>query len=142
MEAPELPLIDIVKEEIESDLEEVVEDQQLIEETIVREKEIDSTKDQAVYSVTTSTNNIRSLESSKPKKRKKILTDEQDQRPLVSSVTELCNRLSATEKGDEFHQFGLNVAAQLRAMPLRAALETQLEIQKILTTKRFQFMEA
>lgn len=141
MEEQELPIIDIVKEEIESDLEEVVEDQKLMEETGIREKERDSAKDQAVYPVTTSINTIGSLESSKAKKRKKILADEQEQQPLVSSVTELCNRLSATENGDEFHQFGLNVAAQLRAMPLRAALEAQLEIQKILTTKRFQFME-
>lgn len=37
---------------------------------------------------------------------------------------------------DEFHLFGMNVASQLRALPLHDALQAQLEIQTILTKKR------
>lgn len=42
------------------------------------------------------------------------------------------------ENGDEFHLFGMFVASQLRAMPLRDALQAQLEIQTILAQKRSQ----
>lgn len=37
---------------------------------------------------------------------------------------------------DEFHLFGMNVASQLRALPLHDALQAQLEMQTILTKKR------
>ncbi|KAK3871644.1 hypothetical protein Pcinc_023231 [Petrolisthes cinctipes] len=138
-EASGLPNIDIVKEEIEDLEEDVVGEElkQLMRETGVQEKKIDSMKEQVVvYPFSNS-----AINTSKSRKRKKTPDNELDQQPLVSSVTELCNRLSASEKGDEFHQFGLNVAAQLRAMTLPAALEAQLDIQKILTTKRFEFLE-
>ncbi|KAK8726526.1 hypothetical protein OTU49_010293, partial [Cherax quadricarinatus] len=42
---------------------------------------------------------------------------------------------------DEFYQFGMHVASQLSAMPLRAALEVQLDIQRVLTMKRLQCLE-
>ncbi|XP_042241303.1 uncharacterized protein LOC121878935 isoform X3 [Homarus americanus] len=45
---------------------------------------------------------------------------------------------SRGDQVNEFHLFGMNVASQLRAMPLRAALEVQLQIQRILTQKRLE----
>ena len=42
------------------------------------------------------------------------------------------------EDGDEFHFFGMFVASQLRALPLRDALQAQLEIQTIIAQKRSQ----
>lgn len=42
------------------------------------------------------------------------------------------------EDADEFHLFGMFVASQLRALPLRDALQAQLEIQTILAQKRSQ----
>lgn len=40
------------------------------------------------------------------------------------------------EDADEFYLFGMFVASQLRALPLRDALQAQLEIQTILSQKR------
>uniref|UniRef100_A0A0P4VQV0 Tc1-like transposase DDE domain-containing protein n=1 Tax=Scylla olivacea TaxID=85551 RepID=A0A0P4VQV0_SCYOL len=42
------------------------------------------------------------------------------------------------EDVDEFHLFGMFVASQLRALPLRDALQAQLEIQTLLAQKRSQ----
>lgn len=39
---------------------------------------------------------------------------------------------------DEFHLFGMNVASQLRALPLHEALQAEVQIQKILAEKRSQ----
>ncbi|KAK3880456.1 hypothetical protein Pcinc_015058 [Petrolisthes cinctipes] len=135
-----MPCMDIVKVEIE-------EHEEAEEKIGVRGKNRDTVKDQAVvYPVTTTTTGAAGTNTLRLKKQRKTpLNNEQDhqqqQQPLLSSVAELCNRLLAAEKGDEFHQFGLNVAAQLRAMPLRASLKAQLEIQKTLTAKRFQSMK-
>lgn len=62
------------------------------------------------------------------------------------SVTPLHEVLSSMEKPitpntrlsdmDEFHLFGMNVASQLRAMPLHDAIQAQVEIQAILAQKR------
>ncbi|KAK4312454.1 hypothetical protein Pmani_016140 [Petrolisthes manimaculis] len=136
-----MPCMDIVKMEIE-------EHEEAEERIGVRGKNRDPVKDRAeVYPFTTTTTGAGAAGTNtlRPKKqRKKPLNNKQDQQqqqPLLSSVAELCNRLLATEKGDEFHQFGLNVAAQLRAMPLRASLKAQLKIQETLTAKRFQSMK-
>ena len=56
-----------------------------------------------------------------------------------SIISSTCSALpSKVEDGDEFHFFGMFVASQLRALPLRDALQAQLEIQTIIAQKRSQ----
>lgn len=42
----------------------------------------------------------------------------------------------ATENQDEFDAFGLSIAAQLRSLPMMDAVELQMEIQQLITSKR------
>lgn len=48
----------------------------------------------------------------------------------------ISSSINNREQEDEFHFFGLNVASQLRQIPLYEALEVQSEIQKLLTLAR------
>lgn len=67
------------------------------------------------------------------------------------SVTPLHNVIQNMDKAitpnsklsdmDEFHLFGMNVASQLRTMPLRDALQSEVEIQAILAQKRSGMLE-
>ncbi|CAH2011629.1 unnamed protein product [Acanthoscelides obtectus] len=51
----------------------------------------------------------------------------------LENITSSINRQA---EYDEFHFFGLNIAAQLRALPLDDALNVQTEIQTIITAAR------
>lgn len=76
----------------------------------------------------------------------------EDSTPSTSfiSVTPLHKVLPSIEKPitphtqladmDEFHLFGMNVASQLRTLPLHDALQAQVEIQRILSQKRSQML--
>ena len=70
-----------------------------------------------------------------------VLSETKPSSSRATTNTSLENVLSSAPKfdnGDEFHLFGMFVASQLRAMPLRDALQTQLEIQTIIAQKRSQ----
>lgn len=58
----------------------------------------------------------------------------------LQSNTLYCNRgnFECTKLEDEFYFFGLNVAAQMRNIPLDVALKVQTEIQNILCLARIQ----
>ncbi|XP_045583580.2 uncharacterized protein [Procambarus clarkii] len=60
--------------------------------------------------------------------------------PEIAS-NKMTERNKVSDREDEFYQFGVNVGCQLRAMPLRAALEAQLEIQRVLTIRRLECLE-
>ena len=51
-----------------------------------------------------------------------------------SRGTKLINRKKNQE--DEFHSFGLNIAWQLRQLPMENALRLQVEMQKLLAEER------
>ncbi|XP_045110305.1 uncharacterized protein LOC123504081 isoform X3 [Portunus trituberculatus] len=55
-----------------------------------------------------------------------------------ASLRKVNPTIPRNEDTDEFHLFGMFVASQLRALPLRDALQAQLEIQTIIAQKRSQ----
>ncbi|MPC67711.1 hypothetical protein E2C01_061892 [Portunus trituberculatus] len=55
-----------------------------------------------------------------------------------ASLRKVNPTIPRNEDADEFHLFGMFVASQLRALPLRDALQAQLEIQTIIAQKRSQ----
>ncbi|GBP77294.1 hypothetical protein EVAR_31726_1 [Eumeta japonica] len=80
----------------------------------------------------------RSSNISTTRRRKRSLQEE----PIISALDRLENISSAINSQsnyDEFHYFALNVAAQLRALPLYEALDVQNGIQTILTAARRRY---
>lgn len=57
---------------------------------------------------------------------------------VVDTYDDLIGPSARLADMDEFHLFAMNVASQLRALPLNVALQAQVEIQTILAQKRLQ----
>lgn len=57
----------------------------------------------------------------------------------ISHVVNATQQLQPPSE-DEFHLFGLSVAAQLRKLPLHSAVQTQAKIQSLLSNVRLQLM--
>ncbi|CAH1976723.1 unnamed protein product [Acanthoscelides obtectus] len=83
----------------------------------------------------------QSRSSSNPsKRRKKGVLEEGSITCALDRLENLTSVINRPTEYDEFHYFAQNVAAQLRALPLYAALDLQTEIQTLLIAARRQHL--
>lgn len=69
-------------------------------------------------------------------RRKRRAPQEEPINDALKSLENISSAINTHAEYDEFHYFGLNLAAQLRSLPLYDALDVQTQIQNILTTAR------
>ncbi|GBP05064.1 hypothetical protein EVAR_3404_1 [Eumeta japonica] len=69
-------------------------------------------------------------------RRKRRAPQEDPMNDALNRLENISSAINTQTEYDEFHYFGLNLAAQLRSLPLYDALDVQTQIQNILTTAR------
>lgn len=77
-----------------------------------------------------------SSQSSVTSRRRKRAPQEEPINDALNRLENISSAINTHTEYDEFHYFGLNLAAQLRSLPLYDALDVQTQIQNILTTAR------
>lgn len=70
------------------------------------------------------------------KKRRPINNNTNEFDAALKSFKEVC-----AAESTEFDKFGESIASQLKSMPLKFALELQLELQEMITKKRIKLLE-
>lgn len=69
-------------------------------------------------------------------RRKRRAPQEEPMNDALNRLENISSAINTQTEYDEFHYFGLNLAAQLRSLPLYDALDVQTQFQNILTTAR------
>lgn len=81
-----------------------------------------------------------SSQSTVTSRRRKRVPREEPINDALDRLQNITSAINTHTEYDEFHYFGLNLAAQLRSLPLYDALDLQTQIQNILITARRRHM--